>query len=366
MKVALAYNVIDSVSGENTFFDNLSHALESRGMEVARVPVPQGRPSSLTGRLEYYSRFPTIPNAHAALKPYQHYDVLHMMNAALAPAAGPLRNKVKVATTHFTAASYLSHSPPANPLARAAEALYSACVSAVDSPAFRSLDMLVACSPYQRNHLIRSYSLAPERVAYIPPGIDSSYFERIPKADLHTRFGCEKAILFLGRLHERSKGLSYMIRAMGHLAPGVKLLVVGDGPDAGKYRELVRREKLGGRVEFLGRLDFYTKSVLHKSADMVAMPSLYEVYGTVFAESAACGVPVAAFDLPFWKGLYEGAGLFVKPRDHAALAEAAESILGDDALRSRLAARAARIADGHDLGRSVDAYVRLYESLSGR
>ena len=105
---------------------------------------------------------------------------------------------------------------------------------------------------------------------------------------------------------------------------------------------------------------------MQKSADAIVIPSIFESYSLVFAESLACGVPVVAFGMPFWKGLYDDAALFVKPMDARALADGIDRVLADAALRKRLASSGKKCAAGHDIRETARAYARLYDELAGR
>jgi glycosyltransferase involved in cell wall biosynthesis len=365
MRIVLAYNVLDSVSGEATFFDNMASGLSSRGLDVSTCPVHQAPIRSLLGKFEYYSRYPLIRNTELALRCYQDHDIVHFLNASMSPCASRLRNKVKIATTHFTHPSYTELSPPAGPLARVAETAYCGFVSSVDAPAFRSLDRIVACSDYQRDDLIRRYGIDPKRAITIHPGVDLGYFRSLPRRDIRTRFGCGRTILFLGRLHERSKGLSFLIHAMSAIkSEGAKLIVIGDGPDREYYERLVARLDLGGKVVFLGKLGYAEKSSIQRSADLIVMPSLYEVFGTVFAEALACGVPVIAYDMPFWKGIYTGAGMKVDMGRSGALPEAIDAVLGDPSTAKRMIDSGSRVVEKHSFDNTLDSYVALYESLT--
>jgi glycosyltransferase involved in cell wall biosynthesis len=306
-------------------------------------------------------------NAFDSLKRHQDCDVLHYLNSVLVPTAGFLKNRVKIATTHFFVDSYISLSPHPNRFMGVAESLYSHYVSMLDRSPFKSLDCLVACTDYQADCIEKQYGLSRSKMRTIPPGIDTGFFRKLHKSDLKSEYGCEKVVLYCGRLHERSKGLSYLIKAMRHIErKDMVLLIVGDGPDRRHYERLVRSEGLESRIRFLGRLDFRTKCIIQKSADVAVVPSIFEVFGTVFAESLACGVPVVAFDMPFWKGLYDGAAFFARPRDEAALALEISRALEDMQAVERLRRRGAELSQLYDFRRTVDSYVGLYEELAGR
>jgi glycosyltransferase involved in cell wall biosynthesis len=344
MRVALVYNEYDSVSGEKTFYDNMLRKIPSDEIEAVPVPIHQAPLGTLSGKLGNYLRYPLLSDTKKTLRKLSgRYDKIHFLNAALSPAGSSLGSP-KIATTHFTASSYLSLSPPSNPFSRLAESAYCRYVESLDKPAFSKLDRLVACTRYQADYLEENYCLGNVSVIY--PGIDFDYFQKLPKKVLG-----ERTIAYLGRLHERSKGVSYLLKAMEKL--DARLLIVGDGPDRARYERFVREKRLGKKVGFMGRLPFREKSIIQKSVSAVVMPSLYEVYGTVFAESLACGTPVVAFDMPFWKGLYD-VGFFVEKTPDA-LAEGISR-----AISSKAAEKGLELAKKHDISNTVAAYRKLY------
>jgi glycosyltransferase involved in cell wall biosynthesis len=95
-----------------------------------------------------------------------------------------------------------------------------------------------------------------------------------------------------------------------------------------------------------------------------AVPSLYEGSCTALAESLHCGVPVVAFDMPFWKGLYDGAALLVPPRDPLALAGGIRRAIADRKLRGELVRKGRGPGRRYTMERTLCSYLRLYESLS--
>ena len=363
MRLLYVYNELDTVSGETAFIENLKCAMAQRGFDVQCCAIPTCTRGGLLGSFDYYFRPRMLARAYWAIKSAGKYDVLHFLTSGLSPAARLLRTGPKVATSHFFIDSYLEHSPNPSPILRLAESAYARYVSFLDRPAFKSLDRLVACTKNQALSISRSYGIREEEISVIPPGIDCGYFRSLPRADLRSQWGCERVIAYLGRLHERSKGVSYLIRAMGKMGrDDAKLLVCGDGPDRAMYERMVRDAGLSGRIAFLGHLPLREKSIIQKSADAVVMPSKSEVFGTVFAESLACGTPVVAFDLPFWKGLYDGAGIFVKPFDDAKLASGIERALERRGVT--FAARGKKLAQCYDLRIVADSYASLYEEVS--
>jgi glycosyltransferase involved in cell wall biosynthesis len=351
MNILLCYNSYDSVSGETTFFNNMKNALEGSGNTVQVCAVKQSM-KGIAGQFEYYSRYPLLGNAKSELLKFRDYDAIHFLNAALAPAGEPIK-KPKIATAHFFADSYLELSPPSNIISKTAESAFCKYVSLLDKKAFGELDALVACTKYQEEQLREKYSLDNVRTIYT--GVDVKHFQNVEKTNL--RKGNEKVIVYLGRLHERSKGGSYLIKAMDYLE-NTRLLVIGDGPDRKNYEKMAA----GKNIEFLGKLPWDEKCRIQKSADAIVMPSLYEVFGTVFAESLACEVPVVAFDLPFWSGLYDGAGIFVE-KNPKALAEGIQLALDDEKTRKKVISAGKEYMKTYDLGKTISDYLALYSEI---
>jgi glycosyltransferase involved in cell wall biosynthesis len=365
MRLVLAYNDYDGISGESVFFRNMIETMGKRGIETIPLPVRQAEPGTFMGLPSHYLRFPLLSDTKKALKGIGACDIIHFLNSPLCPAGSVIKGPKKIASAHFFVESYLSSTTSGNPAMGLAEKGYAAYASMLDRNAFRSLDRLVACSPHLAAVIKTAYGIGNVDVIY--PGIDTGYFKDIGRIDLKTRFDCDEAIVFLGRLHERSKGVSDLIRAVRIMdRKGAKLIIVGDGPDRKGYEMLARRIGVQDRVVFTGNLDFKEKSAIQKSADLVAMPSRYEVYGTVFAESMACGVPVVAYDLPFWKGMYDGAGLFVPPSGPRSLADGMMRVLDEPRLRKDIISKGAELTPEHSFEKTADAYCTLYRKLASK
>jgi phosphatidyl-myo-inositol dimannoside synthase len=84
--------------------------------------------------------------------------------------------------------------------------------------------------------------------------------------------------------------------AISRAVPGVRYLVVGDGPDRPRLQDLTVRLGLQDQVFFLGRLTFSEIVDLYNLADLFVLlsreePPDVEGFGLVFLEAAACGLP---------------------------------------------------------------------------
>lgn len=158
----------------------------------------------------------------------------------------------------------------------------------------------------------------------------------------------EPTLVFVGRLR-RYKGLDWVLRTLPRVRerfPGLALDVIGDGPWQEALVRQARRLGLADVVRFHGFLPFADKVRRLRSAWALVQPSPKEGWGLTVIEAGACGTAVVAADSP---GLRDSVrrdetGLLVPYGDDAALATALGRVLGDAALRERLAAAGVRWA----------------------
>lgn len=146
-------------------------------------------------------------------------------------------------------------------------------------------------------------------------------------------------VLLLSRMHQK-KGVDTLLEAARTLN-GVYFWLAGDGPELDLYKDMATKLGVADRVRFLGWRD--DRSALLKAANICALPSRYEPFGTVMAEAWFAGVPLVAARAagPSQYVKNEQNGLLSDINDAAALAQNIQSILTDTDLRHRL------IAGGH-------------------
>jgi glycosyltransferase involved in cell wall biosynthesis len=325
--------------------------------------VTLGDPGTLTGGYLFHQRI-------AALAPRFDARVQFVSVPAapfpLAVTAGPLvlrrlaRRRPDVVLLDSIAAGYLGpwlpfrrprtpvvailHQPPGGidhgPVRTATQAI-------LDRWAYRTASLLLAASAALADDL-RAAGFPPDRLRVVPPGRDVAATPGTPPGDL--RRGRRAALLSVGNWVAR-KGLLDLLEAVSRLPDeAVTLHLVGD-PDtepvyAARIRARLAAPELAGRVVVHGPLPVMQVAAFYAAADIFALASSREPYGTVYGEAMAAGLPVvgyAAGNLPHLARHGEE-GLVVPPGDVAALTTALRLLVEDPGLRARLAAAAARRA----------------------
>ena len=170
----------------------------------------------------------------------------------------------------------------------------------------------------------------PERTFIVGNGLDREIFHPADQGQARRELGLEQSgrvLVMVGNLVP-VKGPELALEALARL-PGVELLVVGDGPLAGRLREQARRLGLAGRVRWLGRLPHRQVARCLAAADALVLPSLSEGEPNVVLEALACGRPVAASAVGGVAELvHEGKnGVLFPPGRVAELAAALERVL---------------------------------------
>jgi phosphatidyl-myo-inositol dimannoside synthase len=176
------------------------------------------------------------------------------------------------------------------------------------------VDVVTYLGEYSRVRLARALSpAAAERMVRLAPGVDVTFFRPGaggPGADgaaVRDRLGLGRrpVVLCVSRLVRR-KGQDTLIRAWPRVRaaiPDAVLLLVGEGPYAGRLRRLAVRLGVSDAVRFAGAVSWAELPAHYDAADVFAMPCRtrragldVEGLGIVYLEASATGLPVIGGD----------------------------------------------------------------------
>ena len=147
-------------------------------------------------------------------------------------------------------------------------------------------------------------------------------------------------------------------------ADRVRLVVAGpDGWGVGAFEAAVAASRYCHRIVRTGWVDDGARADLLAGASVLAYPSLYEGFGLPPLEAMTVGVPVVCSDAGPLPEVVGDAARLVPTADPDALAEALVEVLGDEAVRTRLAAAGPVHAAGFRWDRCVDGLSGLYRRI---
>jgi glycosyltransferase involved in cell wall biosynthesis len=161
-------------------------------------------------------------------------------------------------------------------------------------------------------------------------------------------------VAYHGVLQPR-KNVDVLVRACAAVGGGAHALIIGDGPDAMRLRDLAASVDIP--ATFTGRRD--DVAPLLAAADVAAHLSDAEGFSNSVVEALACGIPVVASDATSHREQIEDGrtGLLVQPGSVDAVASALDSLRRDAALRAMLARSAREDAlQRFGIDRMIDAY----------
>jgi glycosyltransferase involved in cell wall biosynthesis len=163
-------------------------------------------------------------------------------------------------------------------------------------------------------------------------------------------------VLAAGRLWDEAKNIAVLDQAAAVMDVPVKAAGSSAGPN-------------GAAVEFaslspLGVLDEAAMAAAMRDARIFASPALYEPFGLAVLEAAQAARPLVLADIPSFRELWDGAALFLPPRDAAAWARALTELHANPEACRRLGAAAQTRAAEYGATRFADAMWQLLCAMS--
>jgi glycosyltransferase involved in cell wall biosynthesis len=229
---------------------------------------------------------------------------------------------------------------------------------------------IATVSEFSRQDIIRTYGIAPEKVAVTYNGISPIYRTEPESADeaaeLRNRYRIRgQYILAVGSVQPR-KNLIRLIRAYDILRlrnPDLQTQLVLVGRHLWLFREVVREAARHARADDIVMTGYVPEKdlpVLYRNAMAFVYPSLFEGFGLPPVEAMACGTPVITSDLSSLPEIVGSAALLVNPYDEGEIAGAIDRLLTDTALRRRLAVDGAARAKAFTWESTANKTLALY------
>ena len=165
-------------------------------------------------------------------------------------------------------------------------------------------------------------------------------------------------VLTVGRLWDDGKNIAALDRIAARVAAPFRAV----GPVAGPNGAAIALQ----HAEALGHLDSETLDRHFAARPVFASLALYEPFGLAVLEAAQAGCPLLLSHIPTLRELWDGAAVFVDPRDESGAASALTRLLADPAERDRLGAAVRERAGHFTLERMVEGTALAYRDVLTR
>ncbi|MCC7499340.1 MAG: glycosyltransferase, partial [Bryobacterales bacterium] len=223
----------------------------------------------------------------------------------------------------------------------------------------RAADLVLATSRYSAERIALAYG-QPRRLALLPELIELDGWQRALDAAPRRLPSTEFTVLSVGRLFPRKR--TYLLleatAALRGRLPGLRVRVVGEGPEGRRLRALHRRLQLGDRVVFLGQLSQPQLMAEFRNCDLFCHPSVQEGFGIVFLEAMAAAKPIVAARAAAAPEVVPHAR-FAEPDSAPSLAAAIEAMAADAGHRRWMADEGMRIVRQYEAGVVARSFLEL-------
>jgi glycosyltransferase involved in cell wall biosynthesis len=209
-----------------------------------------------------------------------------------------------------------------------ADSLQEAYLRTLGALVFKLATRVVCVSKADVGEITRMGCLR-EKIRVVPNAVDTRSFT--PEKGRRRR----GEILWVGRFVPE-KGLRYLLSAFRKVLEkrDATLRLVGDGPEAGRIKQLASDLDMKDKVLFEGRVGKEEVARFMAEASIFVLPSIKEGLPKVLLQAMASELPVAASRIPGVSGIIaEGqTGLLFVPRDPQDILRAMLSLLDDERL----------------------------------
>ena len=218
---------------------------------------------------------------------------------------------------------------------------------------------IIAVSDALKRRMVE-LGIEPDRISVIRNGIDRALFSRRDRETARNRLDLdpESRIVITVSALVPLKGIDRLIDAIGMITDeGLKLYVIGDGPERARLEGRIAARGLQARVRLVGARRQTELADWYSAADLFCLASHREGCPNVVIESLACGLPVVAPDVGGIRELAPDGnyGRIVQAPSAEAFASAIRSAMNTDWNPAVIAAHGGA-RSWSDVGREVIQY----------
>lgn len=202
-------------------------------------------------------------------------------------------------------------------------------------------DKIIAISEKTKQDIIEFYKTDPNKIEVIYQSCDDSFKTQATanhKLAVREKYQLPpNYLLSVGTIEER-KNLLLIIKALPHINPKFKLVVIGKETNyAQKVKQEIENLGLQNRVIFLKNIPFSDLPPLYQMAKIFLYPSFYEGFGIPIIEALYSNTPVIAATGSCLEEAGGPTSIYISPNDENALARAINLILNNEKLHQKMA-----------------------------
>jgi len=240
----------------------------------------------------------------------------------------------------------------------------------------KNASKIIAVSKFTKNELIDIFSNKLnknvfKKIQVIYNGFNHNLYKKINDYEkigsILAEYGIEPPFIFYNSQLDRKDNALTLVEAFGLIQEknkDLKLVLTGDagyGFDDLKY--MVSEYQLDDKVINTGWINKNDRPYIFSAATAFIFPSHYLGFAEPILKAMACGIPVAASDIPAIAEVAQDAVLYFNPNDPYSLADKLNKIIADDDLRNKLIIKGLKLADDYGWQKTAESTLQTIKSL---
>ena len=220
---------------------------------------------------------------------------------------------------------------------------------------------ILTISEFSRTRILEWSGVSPDKVINVGCGVDSAYHPGVPPYNHPYPY----LLCVSNRRLHKNEFRTVEAFARARISNDTHLVFTGaPTPD---LEACIEKNKVTGRVDFLGLVPNEQMPSLYRSARALVFASLYEGFGLPVIEAMACGTPVVTSNTTSLPEVAGDAALLVDPTSVEQIAEGMERILGDTSLRQTFREKGlAKAVQFTWTATNAEVHKLLHETANGR
>jgi len=232
---------------------------------------------------------------------------------------------------------------------------------------------IIAVSEATRQDIIKTFSVAADKISVVPNAIDHAVFYPRSKAEIEAakkKYGLPESYIHFHGTIEPRKNVEGMLNAYAKLPEEIRkqyALVLTGGKGWHDENILARAEELktaGYNIVFTGYIGPDEDiAAIYSGASLFTLPSFFEGFGIPPLEAMACGVPVITADNSSLPEVVGDGAIKIKAEDTKELSRQIGEVLTNSKLAADLKDRGLAQAKKFSWEQSAQKLIEILESL---
>jgi glycosyltransferase involved in cell wall biosynthesis len=243
--------------------------------------------------------------------------------------------------------------------------IFSPVFWALSKSTLKNANKIIAINSSAKEELIK-FGIRSSNIVIINPGVNANQFQLTKSVKTNKP---KTELISVGYLTKR-KGIDLIIRSLSIVCKknkGVRLSIVGEGPQKKSLINLAKKLKLEKKVIFKNFVDNKTIAQYYNSSHIFVSMSRAESWGQMYLEAMASGLPIISAKNAGSESIIKDGkfGYLIEQEDYRSLAEKIIHLINRPELINKFGENARKEIDTkYDWDKVIiPKYVKLYNTL---